>query len=251
MGIYDRNNKGHYPYSFTIEPEYNGKPLSRDNQVALSPRFTSTSSADNFVWGSSDDYSPASGYVDLSLVHIGMSDWYTTLSGHGGASNQLAHPGSLGSRQTGAQAFHKNQSGNITARMSIWMSIAVGSHPHPGHGTAETYFALLTNAIGDHQGGAFWNAPGNVINYTSPRVWCPGTEKIRVSGQNYGNGNYRDWVCIANQHAVSGKATDINANTLRVVNIGRTSDSTLRIYGFKIVFHILPPGSGEFGNLAL
>ena len=251
MAIFDRFGKGHYPYTFTIEPEYNGKPLSQNNQIAMSPRYTNSATADSWYWSNSGDYSPAGCYVDLSIVHVGMSNWYTTLSGHGGSSNQLNHPGDINNRVQGAFAFNNVQGQTVGHRMSIWMSIAVGSSPHPGYGTAETYFAVLTDALGDYAGGAFYNAPGGTAQYNNPRVWCPGTEKIRVSGQNYGNGTYRDWVCIANQQTVSGKAIDINPTTMRIVNIGRTADSSLRIYGFKIIFHIMPPGDGEFGNLSL
>ena len=251
MAIYDRFGKGHYPYTFTIEPEYNGKPLSLGNQAVMSPRYTNSATADSWYWSNSGDYSPAGCYVDLSMAHIGMSDWYTTLSGHGGNSNQLNHPGSTSTWIPGAKAFYTNQGQNLGHRMSIWMSLSVGSSPHPGYGTAETYFTMLANANGDHQGSSFWNAPSGVAAYNSPRVWCNGTDKIRVSGQNYGNGNYRDWVCIANQQSVVGKAIDINPTAMRIVNIGRTADSAIRIYGLKIVFHIMPPGSGEFGSLNL
>lgn len=249
MAIYDRNGKTNELYSFTVEPYYNGGPLRRNNQVVISPRFTDPTTADNWYWSNSGDYS--ANYVDLTLEWPGMTDWYTTLSGHGGTSNQLGHPGSLSERVQGARGFRIRQDGSNVAKFSLWMSIGVGTQPHPGYGTAETYMAFATNAPGDHQGGSFWEAPGNVAAYNTPRAWFTGAEKIRVSGQKYGFADYRDWVCIANQQTTSRKIHDINPTILRVFNIGRTGDSALTIYGFKVIYHIYPGPNSDFGNLEL
>lgn len=249
MAIYDRNGKSLEPYSFFVEPYYNGSPIRLNNQVAISPRYTNSTTADNWYWSNSSDYE--TNYVDLTLEWPQMTDWYTTVSGHGGTTNQLGHPGSLSERFTGARPFYRRQDQRNVYRFSLWMAIAVGSNPHPGYGTAETYIAFATNAPGDHQGGSFWNAPGNVANYSNPRRWFNGAEKIRVSGQNYGNGSYRDWVCIANQASASEKIVDINPTTLRVFNIGRTSDSALRIYGMRVVYHIYPGPNSDYGNLEM
>jgi len=251
MAIYDRHGKSLEPYSFSVEPYYNGSPLRKGNVLVLSPRFTNTTTADNWFWNSSGDYDPAGCYADLSLEYTAMSDWYTTLSGHGGTSNQLNHPGSTGNFVTGARPFYKRQDDSNVYRFSLWMSIGVGGSPHPGFGASETYMAFACNANGDHQGGSFWNAPGNVADYTNPRRWFDGSEKIRVSGQRYGTTNYRDWVCIANQQPASYKMRDINATTLRVFNIGRNANSDLTIYGLKVVYHIYPGPSSNYGNLEM
>ena len=254
MGIYNSSGgRGHYPYSFQVEPLYNGSPLSKDNIAYMAPRFSSVSTADSFSYSTDADYSPAGCYVDMSLAWPGITDWYTTLSGHGGPSNELNHPGSTGSWVSGARPFYTRQDGtSMGTRVSIWMCLYVGDNPHPGYGTAETYFTMVTNANGDYGGGAFYAYPGNVPTPSSPREWFSGSRKIRVSGQNYGNGAYRDWVCIANQANLSGYITNINATTLRVINLGRqTTNATanLRIAGMRVIYHVLPGPGTNYGSL--
>lgn len=253
MGIYNSNNKGHYPYSFQVEPYFNGAPINLSNQVVLSPRFTNITTADNFAYSTDSDYAPAGCYADLSLQWPGMADWYTTLTGYGGPSNELNHPGSTGSFVTGARPFYIRQDGtSMGSRFSLWMCLFVGDNPHPGYGTAETYFSMLTNANGDYGGGAFYYHPGGTPQPTSPREWFNGSRKIRVSGQNYGSGSYRDWVCIANQQPTSGYIQNINATTLRVINLGRqtsTATGNLRIAGIRLVYHVLPGPVSNYGSI--
>ena len=255
MAIINSYGKGSYPYTFQVEPYWNGAPISYSNQVALSPRFTNMATADAFSYSVDADYAPAGCYADLTLVWPGITDWYTTLSGYGGPNNELNHPGSLSSRVNGARSFYMRPDGTnmgSSGRFSIWMCLFIGDNPHPGVGTAETYFSLLTNANGDYSGGAFYAHPGGTPTPTSPREYFSGSRKIRVSGQNYGNGGYRDWVCIANQQPANGYIANINATTLRVINIGRqttTATANLRIAGFRIIYHVLPGADGYFGNL--
>lgn len=252
MGIYNNNNRGHYPYSFEVEPWYNGKPLSRDNQVYLAPMFTDPTTADNFSFSTDAHYSTAGTYVDLNMVYPGITNWYTTLSGHGGPANELNHPGSTGSWESGGLPLFKRQDGsNMQVHASIWMVLYVGDAPHPGYGTAETYFAMVRTSPGAHNGGAFYIGDSNGTYPDSPREYVGGSRKIRVSGQNYGNGSYTDWVCIANQQPVSGGIADISCNTVRIINIGRNSGSwgNLRIAGFKVIYHVLPGPGLIYGNL--
>jgi hypothetical protein len=232
------------------------------NVLQIYPRFVNSTDADNFSFNSSDDYSPTSeidgstpAYADLSLEWIANTDWYSKLAGGGGSSNQLNHPGSGGmgaspSWASGASPFYSNQDGANRYGISVWMSLGVGTRPHPGTGSSDTYFALLRNSNGSHQGGSFWDAPGNVANFSSPRTWLSGTEKVRVSGQRYGTTNYRDWFCLCQYE--SQNPGGINATTMRIINHGRNGaldNSLLTIYGFKVMLHILP--SSAWDNYSL
>lgn len=254
MGIYNSSGRGHYPYSFQIEPYYNGGPITSQNQVVLNPRFSNVSTADNFSYSVDGDYGPAGCYADLTFPFAaGMTSWYSTLSGHGGPSNQLNHPGSTGSWINAAMPFYQRQDGtNYTPKFSLWMSLHVGQNPHPGSGNAETYFSMLTNANGDYGGGSYYYHPGGTPNPSSPREYFDGSRKIRVSGDNYGNGLYRGWTCIANQQPVSQYISNINATSMRIINLGRqTTQATaeLRIVGFRIIFHALPGPATNYGNM--
>jgi len=254
MGIYNSNSKGHYPYSFQIEPYYNGAPITSQNQVVMNPRFSNVSTADNFSYSVDADYSPAGCYADLTLPFAaGMTSWYATLSGHGGPGNDMNHPGSTGSWVDAARPFYYRQDGTyMGARFSLWMSFHVGQNPHPGAGVAETYFSMLTNANGDYGGGSYYYHPGGTPNPASPREYFNGSRKIRISADNYGNGLYRGWTCIANQQPVSQYISSINATSMRIINLGRqTTQATaeLRIVGFRIIFHVLPGPGSQYGNL--
>jgi hypothetical protein len=254
MGIYNTNGKGHYPYSFQVEPYYNGAPITSQNQVVLSPRFSNVTTADNFSYSADADYSPAGCYADLTLPFAAMSGWYNEWSGHGGPSNQLNHPGSTGSWSDAARPFFQRWDGsNMTARFSLWMMFHVGHNPHPGSGVAETYFSMLCNSNGSWGGGAFYNFSGPSTGaYDNPREYFDGSRKIRISGDNYGNGNYRGWACVANQQTASGYMNGINATTLRIINIGRqTSSATadLRIAGVRVIYHVMPGAGTTYGNL--
>jgi hypothetical protein len=254
MGIYNSSNRGHYPYSFDIEPYRNGGPITSQNQVVLNPRFSNVSTADNFSYSVDADYQPSGCFADLTLPHAaGMTAWYSTLSGHGGPGNDMGHPGSTGSWVNAARPFFQRHDGtNYTAKFSIWMSLHVGQNPHPGVGNAETYFSILTNANGDFGGGSYYYHPGGTPNPSSPREYFNGSRKIRVSGDNYGNGLYRGWTCIANQQPVSQYISNINATSMRIINLGRqTTQATaeLRIVGFRIIFHVLPGPGTDYGNM--
>ena len=71
-------------------------------------------------------------------------------------------------------------------------------------------------------------------------MFIGGSDKILVSGQSYGDINYRDWCCIANQ---DDSTTGMNKTKIRIINHGRNGDNTksrLAIYGFVLVHHIYP-----------
>jgi len=253
MGIYNSNSKGHYPYSFQVEPYYNGAPITSQNQVVLNPRFSNVTTADNFSFSADADYSPAGCYADLVFPFAHMTNWYSYLSGHGGPSNQLNHPGSTGSWIDAARPFYMRQDGtNMTAKFSLWMMLHVGQNPHPGVGVAETYFAMLVNANGAYSGGLYYTADASTTYPNSPREYFDGSRKIRISGDNYGGGLYRGWACIANQQPVTAAISNINATSLRIINIGRqTTQATaeLRIAGVRIIYHVLPGPAAVYGNM--
>jgi signal transduction histidine kinase len=121
----------------------------------------------------------------------------------------------------------------------------------PFQGVLGMLFSMMTNANGDYGGGAFYAHPGNVATPSSPREWFSGSRKIRVAGDNYGNGAYRGWTCIANQQPTSGYIENINATTLRIINLGRrTTQATaeLRIAGIRVIYHVLPGHSTNYGS---
>jgi len=254
MAIYTQigsRNTGHYPYTFSVMPEYNSRPLSKDNIMYLYPVSTNKTTCDNFSFTQTSEYSPTAhdgnaAYADLEYSWTGNSSWYTHLFGKSssGNSNPLNHPGSpptTAGSDTGLSAIKGNAPMYGKRRgTSVWMSFSVGTAPHPGSTTAMTYFSLLVNSPGAHQGGAFYNANAGGSIPTSPRTFIAGSDKILVSGQSYGDINYRDWVCIANQ---DDSTTGMNKTKIRIINHGRNGDNSkarLAIYGFTIVHHCYP-----------
>ena len=253
MAIYSRfgsRDTGHYPYTFSVMPEYNNRPLSKDNIMYLYPVSTNKTDCDNFSFSSTSHYSPTAhdgnaAYADLEYSWTGNNQWYTGLFGRSSVSgNPLNHPGSpptTAGSDTGLSFQYANKPMYAKRRgTSVWMSFSVGTAPHPGTTTAMTYMSLLVNSPGAHQGSAFYNANAGGSIPTSPRTFIGGSDKILVSGQSYGDTLYRDWCCIANY---SDSTTGMNKTKLRIINHGRNGGnnvSRLAIYGFVIVHHIYP-----------
>lgn len=238
MGLLTGTGKGYYPYVIEIEPTYNGSPLSRTNSVTLEPYLTDGSSANNHYFSVSGDYSPANGYADLDMAHIGNAQWYTRVHAYGGASNTLNHP-----TNEMAQRPFRPQGNNSGQAVSIWISTSVGTAPHPNPSDyAMTYFAILRNGPGGYSGGSFWNATSSGNTYGSPRQLISGCDKIKISGQHYGT-SYRDWCCVANYQNTS---IPMNITSLRLINHGLHAQSRSRmiVSGFKILLHCAPDGSG-------
>ena len=254
MAIYSTYNSrdtGHYPYTFSVMPEYNGRhPLSKDNILYLYPVSTNKTDCDNFSFSTTGHYSPTAhdgnaAYGDLEYSWTGNSNWYTSLFGRSSASgNPLNHPGSpptTAGSDTGLSNVLANTPMYGKRRAtSLWMSFSVGTAPHPGTTTAMTYMSILVNSPGAHQGGAFHNANANGAIPTSPRTLFNNSDKILVSGQSYGNTLYRDWACIADYNDTN---TGMNKTKIRIINHGRSGDNSkarLAIYGFVLVHHIYP-----------
>ena len=82
MAIYSRfgsRDTGHYPYTFSWMPEYNNRPLSKDNLAYVYPVSTNKTDCDNFSFSATSEYSPTaydgnSGYVDLEYSFTGNSN---------------------------------------------------------------------------------------------------------------------------------------------------------------------------------
>ena len=254
MAIYSTYNSrdtGHYPYTFSVMPEYNNRPLSKDNIMYLYPVSTNKTDCDNFSFSTTGHYSPTAhdgnaAYGDLEYSWTGNNQWYTGLFGKSssGNSNPLNHPGSpptTAGSDTGLSNVLANTPMYGKRRAtSLWMSFSVGTAPHPGSTTAMTYMSILVNSPGAHSGGAFYNANANGAIPTSPRTLFNNSDKILVSGQSYGNINYRDWVCIADYNDTN---TGMNKTKIRIINHGRSGDNSkarLAIYGFVLVHHIYP-----------
>ena len=254
MAIYSKfgsRDTGHYPYTFSVMPEYNGRqPLSKDNVLYLYPVSTNKTTCDNFSFSATSEYSPDAhdgnaAYGDLEYSWTGNSNWYTHLFGRSSATgNPLNHPGSpptTAGSDSGLSAVKGN--GPMFSKRrgtSLWMSFSVGTAPHPGTTTAMTYMSLLVNSPGAYQGGAFYNANASGAVPTSPRCFIGGSDKILVAGQSYGDINYRDWACIANY---DDSTLGMNKTKIRIINHGRNGDNSkarLAIYGFTIVHHCYP-----------
>ena len=253
MAIYSTYNSrdtGHYPYTFSWMPEYNNRPLSKDNKAYLYPVSTNKTTCDNFSFTQTSEYSPTAhdgnaAYGDLEYSWTGNSNWYTSLFGRSSASgNPLNHPGSpptTAGSDTGLNFTYANKPMYAKrSGTSVWMSFSVGTAPHPGTTTAMTYMSILVNSPGAHSGGAFYNANANGAIPTSPRTLFNNSDKILVSGQSYGNTLYRDWACIADYNDTN---TGMNKTKIRIINHGRNGDNSkarLAIYGFVLVHHIYP-----------
>ena len=262
MAIYTQigsRNTGHYPYTFSVMPEYNNRPLSKDNIMFLYPVSTNKTDCDNFSFTTTAQYSPTAhdgnaAYGDLEYSWTGNSNWYTSLFGRSSASgNPLNHPGSpptTAGSDTGLSFQYGNKPMYAKRRgTSVWMSFSVGTAPHPGTTTAMTYMSLLVNSPGAHQGSAFYNANAGGSIPTSPRTFIGGSDKILVSGQSYGNTLYRDWACIADYNDTN---TGMNKTKIRIINHGRNGDNTksrLLLYGMVFVHHLYP--TGDYDNYSV
>jgi len=262
MAIYSNigsRDTGHYPYTFSWMPEYNSRPLSKDNMAYVYPVSTDKTDCDNFSFTQTSEYSPTaydgnSGYVDLEMSLTGNSNWYTNLFGYSSTGgNPLNHPGSpptTAGSDTGLNAQLANKQMHSKRRAtSLWMSFSVGTAPHPGSTTAMTYMSILVNSPGAHQGGAFYNANSGGSIPTSPRTLFNNSDKILVSGQSYGNINYRDWACIASYDDTN---TGMNKTKIRIINHGRNGDnskSRLLLYGMVFVHHLYP--TGDYDNYSV
>ena len=253
MAIYSRigsRDTGHYPYTFSVMPEYNNRPLSKDNIMYLYPVSTNKTDCDNFSFSSTSHYSPTAhdgnaAYGDLEYSLPGNNQWYTGLFGRSSVSgNPLNHGGSpptTAGSDTGLSFHYANKPMYSKRRgTSIWMAFSVGTAPHPGTTTAMTYMSILVNSPGAYQGGAFYNANAGGSIPTSPRTFIAGSDKILVAGQSYGDINYRDWACIAND---DDSSLGMNKTKIRIINHGRNGDNSkarLCIYGFMFVHHLYP-----------
>lgn len=242
MGLMTGVGKGYYPYVMQIEPTLNGSPLSRTNSVTLEPYLTDGSSANSHYFSSSGHYNPANSYADLDMAHIGNGQWYSRVHGYSGNGvNTLNHP----NNEMGQRPFRP--SGNTSGQaVSIWISTSVGTAPHPSPADhAMTYFAILRNSPGSHQGGSYWNASSSGASYGSPRELIGGCGKMKISGQHYGT-SYRDWCCIANYQNV---AMPMNITGLRLLNHGLhgSSRSRMIVSGLKIFLHCAPE-QGSYGQ---
>ena len=263
MAIYSKissRDTGHYPYTFSWMPEYNNRPLSKDNKIFLYPVSTNKTDCDNFSFSATSEYSPTAhdgnaAYADLEMSLTGNANWYTHLFGKSssGSSNPLNHPGSppttagsdtgLSAQLANKQMFDKRRA------TSLWMSFSVGTAPHPGTTTAMTYMSILVNSPGAHQGGAFFNANGAGAIPTSPRTLFNNSDKILVSGQSYGDINYRDWACMA---SFDTSNTGMNKTKIRIINHGRNGDNSkarLVLYGMVFVHHLYP--TEDYENYAV
>lgn len=245
MGIRNPYDKGYHPYVMEIEPWYSGGPCRRSNYPSINARYTSGTSAQNFVFNDSGDYSPSGCYVDLDLQWPGNAAWYGRNFGQGGISNQLNHSGDNADGDSAHTPLQHRRG------VSVWMDLRVGNNPHPGYSVTKTYIAILRNANGAHQGGSFWNANAGGAIYTSPRSMFDGCERIAVNGDNYGTGLYRGWSCIAQYQNAE---VPMNATTLRVINLGGPNNSVglqVKIQGFKLIYHISPSWADRYGGFNL
>ena len=193
MAIYTKigsRDTGHYPYTFSVMPEYNNRPLSKDNIMYLYPVSTDKTDCDNFTFTATSEYSPTAhdgnaAYGDLEYSWPQNSDWYTRLFGRSSASgNPLGHPGSpptTAGSDTGLSGSLGNAPMyNKRRGTSLWMAFSVGTAPHPGNIAAMTYMSILVNSPGAHQGGAFYNANAGGAVPTSPRTFFNNSDKILV-----------------------------------------------------------------------
>jgi len=249
MAVYNYRG-GATPYVMQTCPYYNGSEISKDNPApTLSPRYTDQSTARTAYFDSSDDYSPPGSYVDFSLPHSGNQHFYSYVGGvpYSEAPGNQSHRIRENEYAVANAPMSDSGSGGSRHCVSIWMQAQIGTAPHPGVGTARTYFSVLCDAQGSHQGGSFWNAPGNVISYTSPRVFL-GMSKMHVTGQRYGLANYRDWMCLSQYYPSS---QPMNATTIRVINwgYGSSTKSDFQIIGFKLIHHIYPSVNDDYYGL--
>ena len=164
MAIYTKIgsvDRGHYPYSFNWFPEYNNRPLSKDNIMYLYPVSTNKTDCDNFSFSATSEYSPTAhdgnaAYVDLEYSLPGNNQWYTGLFGRSSVSgNPLNHPGSpptTAGSDTGLNFTYANKPMYAKRRgTSIWMAFSVGTAPHPGTTTAMTYMSVSYTHLRAHE----------------------------------------------------------------------------------------------------
>lgn len=203
--------------------------------VTIYPRYN-TSTADSFVFDSADDYAPAAAtgggtnaYYDFAFpMYTGLSPWYNDV-----------YDNYAGRRNGGSNAISDVQ------RVSLWVNMDVGTSPHPSpYDDSSTRLAILMNAVGANHWYQTTASP--TPNYSEPRCFCNNVtafQNFRVTGQNYSNGAYNSWRCLAHFQNLGSSST----TTLRIINIGGKEDnkSLIVIRAMVLLMHGRTGVSGD------
>ena len=194
--------------------------------VTIYPRYNN-STANTKTFSASGDYAPAAAvgggnlaYHDFNLTnYCHTTNWYN-----------YVHDNDAGRRNGTETAI------SDINRASIYAQIQVGDYPHPGVGASKTRLAMLYNQAGAYH--ALITTGSATPNYAEPRVLGGNTaafENFQVSGQNYSQGSYGAWYCLANY------IPNIVGSThyIRIINLGGDVDARSKVIfnGLIIVLH--------------
>lgn len=212
----------------------NNEPLGWQNRIALIPRYTDSSTAHTKVFTAASDYADPNNHdvsgagwsCDIKVDwNSSGSSWYNytydTLSGRRGSSDAPNNGTAL--QDSGVY-------------VSLYLDLAIGDGPHPGVGTNYCHMSVLYNQAGAHHQLYYTGIP--TPDYTHARTFPDhslGAQNIKLSGQNYGAHQYRQYFCLADTQSWGGAGTSF----LRFINHGGGSHSTskLTIAGGAILIH--------------
>jgi len=193
--------------------------------ITIKPRYND-STANNFTFSAAGDYEPTAAtggdaWYDFPFsCYPGHSQWYSEVY------DNLA-----GRRSGSGSSFADLQ------RNSLWINLSVGDDPHPSPSDySSTRLAILEDNPGNYH--QFQTTSNPTPNYSEPRCFMGNVaafQNFRVSGQEYSDGAYHSWRCLAHwQVYAPGSVTRI-----RIINLGGLADSrsTIRIRGLVLLQH--------------
>ena len=212
------------------------------NRVTLVPRYTDASTAHTKTFTASGDY------ADSSYHNSSGSGWsydfkinWPINGGYLYNYTYDTYDGRRGSANSPSTATALNDYGTY---ISLYLDLAIGLAPHPGVGVSYAHMAMLVNAHGAYN---HYNLGGPSPDYTSPNAFpSAGVHNVKVSGQNYGAHQYRQWFCWCDTISSARSNSDI----LRIINWGGSSAyySQVQVAGIGLILHGMGGANSGAGN---
>lgn len=212
------------------------------NRVTLVPRYTDGSTAHTKTFTASDDY------ADSSYHNSSGSGWSYDFKINwpinGGVWYNYTYDTNSGRRGSANSPSNSTALNDYGTYLSLYLDLAIGQAPHPGVGSSYAHITMLSNQHGAHHQ---FILGGPVADYTLPNLFPSGTShNTKVSGQNYGNHQYRQWFCWCD----TVSEARANADILRIINWGggTAASSQVQVAGIGLILHGMGGANSGAGN---
>lgn len=208
--------------------------ISHHNRHTISPRYTTGTTA------STKTFSAASDYADPSNHNTSGSGWSADfkvdVNSSGAAWYNYTYDTGSGRRGSSSSPSNATSLNDYGTYVSLYLDLAIGDGPHPGVGTNYCHMSILYNQAGAYHQLYYTGSP--TPNYTQARTFpdhSTGNQNIKLSGQNYGAHQYRQWFCLADVQNWGGAGTSY----FRIINHGggAASKSKLIVAGAALIIH--------------